>query len=897
MLAKFIETSSYYNLNLNSYYGDNNSLIFFATKNLYQQLHKTNQSYNISDYIAKLRVSLYQNENILNLYEEKYILKSQLENSISDEKIKIGYINTLNKIFDLYSYLQYQNIYLNEKDLYLLNDDFLFTQYNSFIQNISQQPKSGYIACLKKQILSFVKQFKTIVFVGFIYLNPEQYFILDCAKSLGLNIIVISKEPAVLEKLFKPLLSSYKIEQITLQGPSNKFTGITQNLFKKSQIKENFSQDICFYKGFENKEDELNFVVDSIVDLITKDKNLISKVAIVVAKDKAKYERYIDEILKEKAIIIDNKRLGVKCHKSLNETKFGSFIKNILNIVSQYDYASLKSALLFIEQSNISLSAEILDVYLRTAENIDDLIDTVQQLKEYKNEIKDRFEYRFHPIIKIDDKDYDMLVNVLGFIKDFCKDINTYKTISEYYNVLLNNLNKLEQANLFSQDEIRFIDEFRKDIENLKWANYQKVDYAFFISSIQEMLNQIYEEYAEEKININIVNKENISIYDYVFVISFDNGRYPTSLEKDMFLSKLKKLQKIKQIYLPLENDYNYSLEIDKFLFRNIFGMANHKIVFTYSKNSNIRPKSISFYYNDLNSIFQNKLNLLKYKKTNISYHKKDFEWPLIETKLNEIRLISLLKFYLCPKCFYYDLTNYKNLYYCDDFSLNYYYRAVIFYKLFKNLSFKNEIYNLHTFREAIKNELQIVKQEELKYFSFLNFNLLKDIDKFIISQIERFITDNFLKRKTQNTSFKVELRKPYKLIVNDVAVIIDARISLTNIATNESVEFDISKNLELLVGKTNNNRCQFTHFNEIVERLRKQNRYDDRLEMLQTLNFKINTQLSANVVQFKKDGIERIRNIIDEIKEYNSFQPRLIPNDFCKYCKCKQICKEDDLL
>ena len=897
MIAKLIETSSYYNLDLSSYYSDNNSLIFFATQNLYKQLHKTNQSYNINDYIAKLKTVLNQNENVLNLYEEKYILKSQFENNILDEKIKNGYINTLNKIFDLYSYLQYQNVFLNEKDLELLNDDLLFTQYYSYLQQLSQQTKDSYIASFKKQIISFVKQFKTIVFVGFIYLSPEQYFILNSAKSLGLNVIVISKEPAVLEKLFQPLLPSYNIERITLQGTSGKFSKITQNLFKKSQIEENYSLDICFYKGFENKEDELNYVVDSIISLINQDNSLISKIAIVVAKEKAKYERYIDEIFKERAVFINNKRLGVKCHKSLNETKFGSFMKNILNIVSKYDYTSLKSALLFIEQSKIALSTEILDVYFRNAKNIDDLINTIQQLKEYKHEILDRFEYRFHPIIKVDDEDYETLINVLDFVNELCKDMNTQKTIKEYYNILLNNLNKLEQANLFSNDELRFIDEFRKNIDNLKYANYQKVNYDFFINSIQEMLNQIYEEQAEDKINISIVNKENISLFDYVFVVAFDNERYPTPLEKDIFLSKFEKLQTIKQIYLPIENNYNYYLEIDKFLFKNIFDMTNQKIIFTYSRNSNIQPKNISFYYNDLNFILENKLTLQKHKKANISFNKKDFEWPFIDTNISELRLISLLKYYLCPKCFYYDLTNYENLYYCDDFSLNYYYRAVVFYKLFKNLSLKNEIYNLYSFREAIKNELPIVKQEELKYFSFLNFNLLKDIDKFIISQIERFMTDNFLKRKTQNTSFKVELKKPYKLMINDVTVIIDARISLTNIATHESVEFDISKNLELLVGKTNNNRCQIVHFDEIVERLIKQNRYDDRLEMLQTLNFKINTQLSSNVVKFKKDGIKRIREILDEIKELNAFQLRPIPNDFCKYCKCKQICKENDLI
>lgn len=714
----------------------------------------------------------------------------------------------------------------------------------------------------------------------------------------------------------------------------------------RKKIEKILANDICVViaNNKEKYEQQLNVILrDYGVFFLNAESDIYNKLDTSLLEDviyskneflesRVRYKTGKILSLQEKMVAFKNLYKGINISqkaRSFINYPIGQYILEIYKIVNQgINCEGFKKILYSNWYYNIGLDTVKYDVYikdfsklepyLRKKNNVTDWIKELEYIISYKDSIKDKLEYRFNPINTIT---LDSLNFFLSQLKEISRMIdnltNVFGDINEHLKALKYNFaidDVLENEGIVNEFETEIIGELKKIIEGINKSNLiTNIDSKYFSDNIHLMLMDYERELAESEANnltLNIVNLENMQKFKVTYFCMCEEDKYPRpyilSFPFDENIIEILTNPKYGIEKKPrLIKSIDYHLELEKYLFLNVLDFTSEQVIITQAESENGKELTNSIYIEDIFSMFDSNI---EYRKIRTDWDKSsDGYEPIISVPIpfkekEDISLTDFCSYFLCPKVYYYlSHKAMKNeISYDNEWRLGLYVPMVIMYKTLLKFGLDgkstNKCYHISEplFYEDMKKYYQEIFDDEMKIFDFISNFDKKDIKKKIETGLNYFVKKNILDRNLETFSF--DLSDETKInIINDHAkqfkLVIDSALIIKNHKDNNSLYCDISSNIDYLVKSSGGEFYGFQHFEDIVRKLNERNVYDDRAALINSLYFKLNTQLQNT--KFKEDGLKRIRGLSNRITTNRDID--YIPSSYCKYCKFQEICKTKD--
>ena len=173
--------------------------------------------------------------------------------------------------------------------------------------------------------------------------------------------------------------------------------------------------------------------------------------------------------------------------------------------------------------------------YLSSKKTIDSWIEEIDRLELLKPQIKNKREYRFHPLNSISSDTIEFLKNQLIDTKKILDNlVKVFGNINEHLKALKDNFlidEILENENLSNEFEIEIVKHLKEIIDGINKSNLiTNVDAQYFSDNIKSMLMDYEREKAEsgaDELTLNVVNLENMQKFKITFFCMCEEDKYP----------------------------------------------------------------------------------------------------------------------------------------------------------------------------------------------------------------------------------------------------------------------------------------------------------------------------------------------------------------------------------
>lgn len=934
-------------LKLENYVNSSNTLFISSTRSLNYQSNK-NKQFNVIDYtqLHSIIKDKTKDKDCISNNEMRYLLYKTISNLSDNHKTKSAFLNEVNLIYDLFDKLLFseiveQNLNLKQiKKTQLLSNANLFELYVDYLNCIKKQNKKTYQSCYKECLKEFLSQYQEVNLMGFTFFNDIQNMMFNILIENNLLSNIIINDELIIKEFITPLLESKNVTyQISNIPNDNKqvFDELRLSLFNNNQVNQSLANNLYFYKPFSTREMEFAFILSQIQDKLkgcstrAEIEFECEKIAIVITNQFAKQTQGFNELLKRRGVFIsaDNqifyslegflksdyqnkldkeKRIQLfstfsrlemyEPPKTLFNSNIGRFINEIYKISGYGMTLSNFNTLLNInwlfketEITDIISEFNVIKDFFENLQNVEDWKTQITHLIQLKkNNTLDK-ELHSHPLNSIRLNSLEFIARYIVFIDNVTRALkNVNGTIKKHIKTLVEAIkNETKDESLEKQLLLEF-----SEILNLQ-DNGVNIDNEYFAKNFQTLIS----DYLSAKttrtnnIRINAINLESSNSYETVFIPMFENNKYPMSFKYEFPYTKevcniLKDKNLVKGYYLPLNKDLEYNIKLSKYVFENLFRIAEKEIIFTRIDNEGGNPLDISIYGLDI----RNKLSQIKElnhtQNKPFKYKEIDLTPIVKKVKLDDIYLNEMLGYFVCPKMFYYKaLYSHKNSY-SDKFLLNFYCKSLIVNKTLSCLA--NDLkYNELSLQKAIKNTLKNVANEMFNMFPLFDDNNKNDIVLSASKQISSFIQEKILTgRYKPAQDFTLSLTNEQEILHKGIKVKTYSALRVFDLKKNIYHDFDISKGFDCLISSTGGKHTQKKHFFEIIEEMESQIPVD-LASSLNFLIFKLNTQL--NTPKFNQDGIDRVKDVVDIINDRAYTNYCQTKSSFCSYCKFKNIC------
>ena len=950
--ATIVEVDDYSIFNI----ADSKAIVITATQNL-----KKNEIFSSAHRVVSFADLINEAQNYvdytkcINNTELRFLINKAIVTLFDGEK-QLAYKNSIYGLEDLYSLLLLNNISAQSINIdfneYSFVEKDIFTIYKSVCTNLQQFKQDILKSALIKNAVNILKEYDTVVFVGFVFFNDMQECLIKSLNSK--NLVFINKHSDFISsELLKPLLLGlgYNIEQRKIAGKRDGFFNqLEDNIFTQSKInlKTEDVDKIKIYEPFSSREEEFKFIAKQISDkikILNPEVNQLNSIledfAIVITKNKDELLFILDDVFSEVGVFVpkdtfdgclkpiyyekqnflnedievkgrklgyidklklfnDFKRISFIGYNSTEfETTFGKFIISIYKVVAKdLDLDTFK---LLLEtqwnldkkfEENILTDFHYIESYFEQLKTLAQWKECVNKLIKLKSNIKNEENFKAHPLHKVQKSTLIYIQKFLSFIEALVNKLKVNGNIKQHIKLLISvfNLNKIK---LNTSEDKQAIEILLDGLNKVKCNDSIEVDYVYFAENIKDLLSQCL--YVENKkkddYKLAVVNMENYTKYDYVYFPLFEENKYPRIL-KNEFPYTNDIIEILQKLNLSIQKNYmmDYHLKMSRHIFKNLFGFVEKQITFTYICKENNNYMDISNYAYEIQKTLNSRLIFEASHSKLKEYKLENRELIFKNFNVSNINLNQLLLQYLCPKLFVYNCLFKNKISYSDKFLLVFYAKALITNRFFTNLGKINKKYNLNSkeFEQEVYKIYLGSLLSVLKYFEMLGENEKKDIRITCRKYIDDFIELHFKSGKFSCKNCKFKIGKR-KVIFDRFNVCTRETLIMLNLDTGQETEFDISKNLDFLVNSSGGKKFDFKHFDELVFQLEHGSKFDDKTALINYISFKLNTQL--NHKKFYQDGIKRISKIINNTSTIYSNMCDS-PSSYCRFCILKDICK-----
>lgn len=828
----------------------------------------------------------------------------------------------------------------------------IFNIYKKVYNDLELKKQKILKKALVDKAIDKTSQYKTIVLVGFVFFNDMQEYLIKHLNAENL-VFINKHSDFISSDLLMPMLTSldYIIEHRVIKGERKGFFNELEDaIFSQSkiEIKDEDLDNLKICEPFASREEEFKFIAKNISDKIRNLKpdieqlnSILENFAIVITKNKEDLLYVLDDAFNEFGIFVPkniyngnlksiyyskqeflNNEIKIK-NKTLNyiekiklfnefrrisfsgyntsgfETPLGRFIIAIYNVVAKdLDLETFKSLLETQWCLNKNFEKEILidfyhiECYFEQLSTLKQWKICIGNLIKLKTKINNEENIELHPLNLVKKSSLLYIQKFIDFIELLVNKLKINGNIKKHISLLISTFN-LNKIKLDTKEDKEALENLIDSLNKIKANDNIEIDYIYFAENVKDLISQCI--YTENKIKDNfklaVVNMENYSKYDFVYFPMFEENKYPRILRKDFpFTDDI--IEILQKLNVNIQKNFimDYHLKMSRHIFKNVFGFVKKQITFTYICRENNNYLDVSNYAHEIQKTLNNKLNLVPTSK-NISNQALENRSILFKHfNIKEVNLNHLILKYLCPKLFVYSC-NFKNkISYDDKFLLVFYAKALVINRFFVELGHSNKKYKINTidFENEVNKIYKTSLNDILNYFDMFAENEKKDICITCKKYIDDFIELHFKKGKFASKNCKFKLGK-IKSICGKFIVYTRETLVMINLDTGQETEFDISKNLDLLVSSSGGKKYNLKHFDELVYQLEKGNKFDDKASLVNFISFKLNTQL--NNKKFYTYGVERISKIIYNTNtEYSNMCNS--PSSYCRFCKLKDICK-----
>lgn len=948
-LARIISVKDY--SQLSEIYND--GVIITATQNLKRNnlFNGAKSIMSFSDLINSASKNI-DNKKSLNSTEFRYIIHKTIEEIFEPEKART-YQNCVTSLEDLFIKLLLNDIRSNKiSDRLFKNYSFvekdIFEIYKNVVEKLNRANQKTFKEMVVSEACMMLSQYPKVVFVGFVFLNNLQEAIIkgiECPELTFIN----KDNNFITEELLTPLMNQIgrTCEVVKVEKESNNhFKEIENNLFTKNTANKDFDGQIEIYEPFSNREEEFLFIAKQISQSI-RQKNLkpneieneLQNYAVVLTKDKNELSKTLNDAFGQFGIFIPNEK-KYKNLKPVYYSKQEFLNDNILQKNIELSY--IEKIQLFdkfkrikvlgdnVQYEDFPIGRFVFEVYKVVAHDLTidsfkvlintqwylnktvdsvaiqdfykleaffENLTTLEQWKKevsnliaLKKQISKEIDFDKHPLYVIKDTSLKYIKDYLEFIGAIVENLKVNGNIKFQVKNLLQtfNLINLKLPNKEEQDSLQMFVDILNGIE----SNNTEIDYKYFAEHIKELIDQYSwaKQMDSKALRLPVVNMENYTKYDYVFFPMFEDNKYPRILKLDFpYTENMVQILNTLGVQLQKNQDMEYHLKMSRHIFKNVFGFTNKKIIFTYTTKENGSDLAISLYANDIFNTLGKDIEFSKINQEKELGKFENRELVFKDTKVQEVGLNELIGRFMCPKLFYYETIIKNQICYKDSFLMNFYAKALITNRVFTNLAKTGKEYELNNnFDEELEMIFEISCQEILKYFDFFGSNAIKDIKITSKKSVSDFVELHFKQGKFAAKHFKFRFGKE-KVIKGKFVVKTRPTLIMVNLDKQTEVEFDISKNLDYLVASCGGKKYDFKHYDEIIERLDRGGRNDDKMALVNFASFKVNTQL--NNEKYYNDGVVRVNRLISDTPNcYSNMNENI--SSYCRFCKMKSICK-----
>jgi len=855
----------------------------------------------------------------------KYLLNNLIEDSFNYLK------NCQNEIYEMFEILLLRDCKpVDVKDIQQDRKN-IFELYNQFYEKVKSYNKPTYCDLIKSGLEKSTQAYQTIVFEGFTFFNDYQNFVFEKLKQ---NVVfLVNKSKMLIDTWLKDRLNN-QFELIKVDDTNNgKFVEVGQKIFDSD--KEIIDVDSLYIaQPFYNRDNEFRFIINQIVNSIdsfesvSHIKNCLNKNAIVLTQNFVKNAENINRITQNYGLFLDVVGDKIKHHyfskdeylslnsklpyneqlknfnklihlsindspKSLFDTQIGKFILTLYKIESKglttdNFLSALISCWYFADNKKQNIISEFNKIKSFFADklSISEWLEQIKEIQVSKKAIQNNLNYIHHPFYSVDNKSLEYLANYLNFLGAILTKISKKNGKVKEHIIAL--LEALKENGLSKENEQYIIKEFE---ELLKFDNELSISNKYFADNFLALTEEyVSNNFNKSNLNLYAVSLENVYEFENVYVPMFEDDVYPRIIKNQFPFDdvNLKILRNNFDLPKNYSQDKNYSILLARHNFKNLFNFAKSKLVFTYSKFENGKENSISIFGKDL-------MRKVTYQEINqtatVSKENQTFVNNLIwcKEKLKQVSVNNLLVKFMCPKLFV-ALTNGMKACYTDDFLLKLYCKAIIVNEYFKKIA-NGEVVRIVDIENEFEKVFESVANEVLKNFPLFSQNDQNDLkisakQAIQVNIVSKLKTSKF---KPANT-FTLTLGKQKQIKYKHYLIFAHETLVLTDLTNNRKTEFDISKSLDFLLSSSGGKQSDKKHFFEIVDDLFYADEYKDTLSMLNTLSFKLNTQL--NNEKYYNDGVERIKQIIDSFGDFEYSNQGYQKTSYCKFCLLKDTCK-----
>jgi len=933
---------------------DNSTIVITATQNLKKNnLFKTaNLTISFADLLSVAQNNV-DYEKCINNAELRYLICLAIDKLFSEENAT-AYKNCAYDIEKLISLIIMSP---NSKMVHKITKKRKYGEIevnildiaNNVINEIKKKKLQLSKTALINEANNIINKYDKVVFVGFVFFNSLQEYLIRSIESK--ELIFINKDNDFIDQeLLSPLLESlnYNISrQSYTANDNNIFAQIETRMFTNMGI--DIPKDIIkFHEPFSNREEEFIFIAKEISQelkrkklsienieealqdyavVLTKNKNELTKIlndalgqfgVFIPHTDKhiklkdiyySKEEFLNDEILKDNTPLtyIDKLELFNQCKRikasgstiEISDFAIGKFIIEVYNVVSNDltidNFKTLINTNWYLNKIADNQAIEDfykLQTYFEHLTTIEMWKQQINKLIIDKKQIAKEYGFTKHPLYVVKDESLIYIKEYIDFIEKLVNTLKVNTNIKNQIQILIKSfgLNKIE---LPTAEEKEMLELFVQSLESVKSNNSINVDYKYFADHIKELIQEYsnIQENDKNAMRLAVVNMENYTKFDYVYFPMFEEDKYPRILKLEFPYTKgIVNMLKDLGINIPKNYEMAYHLKMSRHIFKNVFSFTNKQLTFTYTGKEKGNDISVSVYAKDISRATNKDIQFVKTSddRRNVEVERRNLVFK--KEKMKGVNINELISRYVCPKQFYYSVALDNQICYKDKFLLNFYAKALIINRFFRNLASTEKEYllNGNDFEQDVEKIINNTYNHIINYFAMFTENEKRDIRITSKKAIYDYIETHFKSGKfaAKKAMFKLGNSKN---IEGAIPVRTHETLVMINTIKKTNTEFDISRNLDYLISSSGGKKYKLEHFAEIIEQLQKNTKYDDKLDLLNFASFKVNTQL--NNEKYLKDGKERVKSIIaDTPSEYSNMGETV--SSYCRFCKIKNTCK-----
>ena len=946
-ILEVIKVNNLNNLMLEQIENSSNTLFITSTRSLNYQSNK-DKSLNVIDFTqlqSFIREQAKQKDCMLDS-EMRYLLYKTIADLPNGDPCKLAYKNSLSQIYDLFDKLLISNITADKinlkqiKKTQLQSISKLFELYSDYLNKLNKQAKAIYQTTFKECLREYLSQYDNVSLVGFTFFNDIQNAMFNILIENNKLSSIISNDDFIVDDFIIPLLKENKVEYKIVKldnTKTSKFDSLRENLFTTEKVEQSIADDLQFYKPFFTREMEFSFIISNIQSKLkefsTKEQivNECEKLAIIITSNFAKQTQIFNDILKRQGVFIapnnkifysqdeflksnydkkQSKEQRLKTFESFTRLEMYEPPKTLFNsVLGRFVCEIYKISGNGMKLANFNTLLQINWLFKNTQINdiisefnvIKDFFENLQDISSWKNQILNLIdikknvvldkELHNHPLNAIRLDSLEFIKRYILFIDNITNRLNDVSgNVKKHIKTLIEAIKNEVDDELIEKE---LLAEF-EEILNSKDNNIE-IDNEYFAKNFQNLINEYLTSKKEKtnNIRINAINLESANCYDTVYLPMFEENKYPMAFKYEFpytqsIVEVLSDNSLIKDYKLPLNKTLDYNIKLSKYVFENLFRIAQENIVFTRIDSENGSPLDMSIFGYDIKSKFDNikEIDITQQQKIDRKLYN-----PIVykELKVKDSYINELLAYVVCPKMYYY-MTKFedKNCY-TDKFLLNFYCKALIVNKTFTSLA-NGSIYTDISLKQALNKAIDKSADEIFNLLPLFDENNKNDILLSTRKQIHIFVDDTIFKAKFKpKKEFTLTLSDEKVIEHNGVEIKTYKTLVVKDLIKDNINEFDISKSLDCLISSTNGKQTTLEHFWEIVDEINSRFPKIDRAFTYSKLCFKLNTQLNSQ--KFNKDGIERTKKVVDWVNEHDCSNYNMKKSGYCSYCKYKNIC------